>query len=104
MPSFAELSNEFLDAEFADSPVRASGLGLTEYDEQLDDLSEAAFDRRSSADCDWLERFRGSRRSEPDLRRGDRPRPRRSASCAAARSSMTSRSGAASRTSISTPA
>ena len=58
MPSFVELSNEFLDAEFADSPVRASALGLTEYDEQLDDLSEAAFDRRSGTDVQWLERFR----------------------------------------------
>src|SRR5688572_18627768 len=58
MPSFVEVSNEFLDAEFADSPVRASGLGLTEYDEGLDDLSEAAFDRRSSTDAQWLGRFR----------------------------------------------
>jgi uncharacterized protein (DUF885 family) len=58
MPSFVELSNEFLDAEFADSPVRASGLGLTEYDARLDDLSEAAFDRRRVSDTDWLERFR----------------------------------------------
>ena len=58
MPSFAELSNDFLDAEFADSPVRASGLGLTEYDAQLDDLSEAAFDRRRISDTTWLERFR----------------------------------------------
>ena len=58
MPSFAELSNEFLDAEFAESPVRASGLGLTEYDEQLDDLSEAAFERRRRSDSEWLERFR----------------------------------------------
>src|SRR5688572_5108150 len=58
MPSFAELSTEFLDAEFAESPVRASGLGLTEYDEQLDDLSEAAFDRRRRSDSEWLERFR----------------------------------------------
>ncbi|MDQ3689753.1 MAG: DUF885 domain-containing protein [Chloroflexota bacterium] len=58
MPSFAELSNEFLDAEFADSPVRASGLGLTEYDAQLDNLSEAAFERRRATDSDWLERFR----------------------------------------------
>ena len=57
MPSFAELSAEFLDAEFADSPVRASGLGLTEYDDQLDDLSEAAFERRRRADATWLERF-----------------------------------------------
>ncbi len=58
MPSFAELTNEFLDAEFADSPVRASGLGLTEYDEQLDDLSESAFERRSTTDTQWLQRFR----------------------------------------------
>ncbi|MGH2445921.1 MAG: DUF885 family protein, partial [Candidatus Limnocylindria bacterium] len=58
MPSFAELSNEFLDAEFAESPVRASALGLTAYDEQLDDLSEAAFERRREADATWLERFR----------------------------------------------
>ena len=58
MPSFAELSNEFLAAEFEDSPVRASGLGLTEYDERLDDLSEAAFERRSAADTAWLTRFR----------------------------------------------
>jgi hypothetical protein len=38
MPSFAELSAEFLEAEWADSPVRASSLGLTEHDERLDDL------------------------------------------------------------------
>ena len=58
--SFTELTNEFLDAEFAESPVRASGLGLTEYDEQLDDLSERAFERRRSADAAWLERFRAT--------------------------------------------
>jgi uncharacterized protein (DUF885 family) len=58
MPSFAELTDEFLDAEFADSPVRASGLGLTEYDHRLDDLSEAAFERRRATDAAWLERFR----------------------------------------------
>ena len=59
MPSFDELTTEFLDAEFAESPVRASGLGLTEYDELLDDLSEAAFERRRRADATWLERFQG---------------------------------------------
>jgi uncharacterized protein (DUF885 family) len=58
MPSFAQLADEFLDAEFAESPVRASGLGLTDYDDRLDDLSEAAFDRRRAADAAWLERFR----------------------------------------------
>jgi uncharacterized protein (DUF885 family) len=59
MPTVDELTNEFLDAEFAESPVRASGLGLTEYDELLDDLSEAAFERRRRADATWLDRFRG---------------------------------------------
>jgi len=58
MPSFAELADEFLEVEFAESPVRASGLGLTEYDERLDDLSEAAFERRRAADVAWLQRFR----------------------------------------------
>lgn len=59
MPTVDELTNEFLDTEFAESPVRASGLGLTEYDELLDDLSEAAFERRRRADATWLERFQG---------------------------------------------
>ena len=58
MPSFSELTDEFLTAEFADSPVRASSLGLIEYDEQLDDLSEAAFERRRATDAAWLDRFR----------------------------------------------
>ena len=57
MPTFAELSEEFFDAEMADSPVHASRLGLTEYDDQLDDLSEAAFERRSQTDALWLARF-----------------------------------------------
>jgi len=59
MTSFSELADEFLHAEFEDSPVRASSLGLTEYDDRLDDLSEGAFDRRRSHDAAWLERFRG---------------------------------------------
>jgi uncharacterized protein (DUF885 family) len=58
MPTFAELSREFFDAEMEDSPVHASRLGLTEYDDQLDDLSEAAFERRSQTDATWLARFR----------------------------------------------
>ncbi len=58
MPSFAELSGEFFDAELADAPVHASRLGLTEYDDQLDDLSEAAFERRRRTDASWLARFR----------------------------------------------
>jgi uncharacterized protein (DUF885 family) len=56
--SFAELTDQFLAAEFEDAPVRASALGLTEYDDRLDDLSEAAIRRRDGADAEWLERFR----------------------------------------------
>jgi uncharacterized protein (DUF885 family) len=58
IPSFAELTDEFLDAEFREAPVRASALGLTEYDDQLDDLSAGAFERRRSSDGAWLQRFR----------------------------------------------
>ena len=57
MPAFAELSDAFLNAEYDESPVRASGLGLTEFDEHLDDLSEAAFQRRIASDAAWLKRF-----------------------------------------------
>jgi uncharacterized protein (DUF885 family) len=57
MPSFAALTDAFLRDEFEHSPVRASGLGLTEYDDRLDDLSEAAITRRTRLDAEWLERF-----------------------------------------------
>lgn len=59
MPAFADLTEEFLREEFEESPVRASGLGLTEYDARLDDLSEAAFERRRHSDGAWLARFKG---------------------------------------------
>jgi uncharacterized protein (DUF885 family) len=58
MPSFAELTDAFLHEEYEDSPVRASSLGLTEYDERLDDLSEASITRRVTRDTHWLEQFR----------------------------------------------
>ena len=58
MPSFADLADAFLHEEFEDSPVRASSLGLIEYDERLDDLSETSFSRRAERDARWLEDFR----------------------------------------------
>ena len=58
MPSFAELSATFLKEEFAESPVLASSLGLTEYDERLDDLSAEAFHRHEERSSAWLKRFR----------------------------------------------
>lgn len=58
MTSFADLAARFLKEEYEDSPVMASSLGLTAYDERLDDLSRSAFDRRRESDAEWLRRFR----------------------------------------------
>ncbi|MGH2358620.1 MAG: DUF885 domain-containing protein, partial [Candidatus Limnocylindria bacterium] len=62
--TFAELSEQFLHDEFEKSPVHATSLGLTEYDDRLDDLSEAAFERRRRDATEWLERFRAVDASE----------------------------------------
>ncbi|MDQ3096676.1 MAG: hypothetical protein M3Q61_00720, partial [Chloroflexota bacterium] len=56
--SFAELADRFLKEEFEASPVAASALGLTEYDERLDDLSAEAIARKEASDAEWLLRFR----------------------------------------------
>jgi uncharacterized protein (DUF885 family) len=55
--SFAELAHDFLAEQYADYPVRSSGLGLTEFDDQLDDLSGGAFERRAASAAAWRERF-----------------------------------------------
>jgi uncharacterized protein (DUF885 family) len=55
--SFTDLADQFLTEEFARSPVRASSLGLTDYDDQLDDLSESAIERDRRANREWLRRF-----------------------------------------------
>jgi uncharacterized protein (DUF885 family) len=57
MADFDQLIDEFLRQEFEDSPVSASGLGLTEFDDRLDDLSAEAFDRRQARSADWGRRF-----------------------------------------------
>src|SRR5687768_11407695 len=54
---FAQLVDDFLINEYETSPVAATALGLTQYDEQLDDLSAAAFMRRDSDAAEWLKRF-----------------------------------------------
>jgi uncharacterized protein (DUF885 family) len=64
MPDFADLTEQFLNDEFEDSPVRASALGLTDYDDRLDDLSESAFERRRRSDPEWLSRFQAVAASE----------------------------------------
>ncbi|HAF09736.1 MAG TPA: DUF885 domain-containing protein [Chloroflexi bacterium] len=57
MSSFSDLAETFLKEEFAESPVLASSLGLTEYDEMLDDLSADAFRRHEERSSAWLKRF-----------------------------------------------
>ena len=58
MPTaFADLAARFLEEQYAEHPVRASGMGLTQFDDQLDDLSAAAFERRADAARSWRERF-----------------------------------------------
>ena len=57
MAEFDQLVDKFLGEEFDESPVGASGLGLTEYDDRLDDLSAEAFDRRQARARDWGGRF-----------------------------------------------
>src|SRR5687768_6399086 len=58
MPSFADLADAFLREELEESPVRGTALGLTEYDDRLDDLSETAITRRIDRDDHWLNEFR----------------------------------------------
>src|SRR5437764_9209077 len=60
MPSaFGSLVDTFLKEEYEDSPTFASSLGLTEYDERLDDTSASRFAARIERDDAWLDRFRG---------------------------------------------
>jgi uncharacterized protein (DUF885 family) len=55
--TFQSLVDDFLEREFDLSPIRASQLGLTQYDERFDDLSAAAFEARDAETAAWLERF-----------------------------------------------
>jgi len=56
--AFASLVDSFLKEEYEDSPTLASSLGLTEYDERLDDTSAQAYERRRASDLDWLRKLR----------------------------------------------
>jgi uncharacterized protein (DUF885 family) len=56
--AFGSLVDSFLKEEYEDSPTLASSLGLTEYDERLDDTSAAAYERRRESDLAWLGKFR----------------------------------------------
>jgi len=56
--AFGSLVDSFLKEEYEDSPTLASSLGLTEYDERLDDTSAAAYERRRASDLEWVRKFR----------------------------------------------
>ena len=64
MADFAALVDDFLTNEFETSPVSASYLGLTQYDERLDDLSAEAFRKRDADAAEWLSKFENA---GPDL-------------------------------------
>jgi len=55
--AFGQLVDDFLNNEFESSPSMASYLGLTQFDEQLDDLSADAFRRRDADAADFLQKF-----------------------------------------------
>ena len=55
--TFQSMVDQFLAREFAQSPVRASQLGLTEYDDRVDDLSAGSFARRDAEAAEWMARF-----------------------------------------------
>jgi uncharacterized protein (DUF885 family) len=57
VPEFPDLVRSFLDEEFAEAPSSASSVGLIEYDDRLEDLSEAAYLRRRKRTAEWLDRF-----------------------------------------------
>lgn len=67
MSDFKLLVDEFMAADFANSPVTASYLGLTDYDEQLDDLSADSFAKRDVEAGQWLANFERVDESSLDL-------------------------------------
>jgi uncharacterized protein (DUF885 family) len=56
-PILESTLRDLLDTDFAASPVAASGFGLTEYDDRLDDLSADAFRRRDADAAAFLGRL-----------------------------------------------
>lgn len=57
MTEIDALIDELLSEEFERSPVLASSLGLTDYDERLDDLSAESMIERDAAAERWIGRF-----------------------------------------------
>src|SRR5215510_7478663 len=57
MSECADLARAFFDESLRDSPVFATQLGIDGFDDQLDDLSESAFDDRRRRSAAWLDKF-----------------------------------------------
>jgi len=55
--AFADFSREFLDWHFETHPVRATDLGVHQYDSRLPDMSRRGFQQRIEALGAWLERL-----------------------------------------------
>jgi uncharacterized protein (DUF885 family) len=53
----AEVLDDLIASDFAFSPVSASGYGLTDYDDELDDLSEETIRARDDAAAGFLRRL-----------------------------------------------
>lgn len=53
----ADTLHDLLQADFASSPVAASDVGLTDYDDRLDDLSADAFRARNAYTAEFLARL-----------------------------------------------
>ena len=94
-PQLDAALTDLLDADFAFSPVTASGYGLTDYDDRLDDVSADAQRARDAAAVEFLTALDAIGDEGLDDRRDDRPRPRPGRPARAARSWPRSRPGAA---------
>ncbi len=56
--AFERAIDELMAREFDESPRMASLLGKDGFDDRLDDLSAAGFERRTAGDSSWVQRFR----------------------------------------------
>jgi uncharacterized protein (DUF885 family) len=57
MSRCTDLAETFLQETIAESPVFATQLGVDGFDDQLDDLSESAIERRRHRSAEWLHQF-----------------------------------------------
>lgn len=61
--AFADLTRRFLDWYYAEDPIRATRLGLHEWDARLPDRSREAIEARAAAYARWIEEIEGIERT-----------------------------------------